>query len=102
MTRASATAIVALMILPACCVAAELRTDLQWKRAAPVPVFVHRANLAAGPSLEEIVAHAGKQPPGKAATESSKTSKAVVEGELFPLRYRRIIRRYFELIQGQP
>ena len=94
-------AIVALMIWPACCAAAELRTDLQWKQAAPAPISAHRANLPAGPSLEEIVADAGKQPGGKAGSESSKTSKAVVEGELFPLRYRRIIRRYFELIQGQ-
>jgi len=102
MIRASATAIVALMILPACCLAAELRADLQWKQASPAPISAHRANLAAGPSLEEIVADAGKQPGGKAVAQSSKTSKAVVEGDLFPLRYRRVIRRYFELIRGQP
>jgi len=74
----------------------EFRANLHWQPAPTVTITVDRAYLPNGPTLEQIVDE-GEKPPAK-TEEPAKTSQAVVEGELIPLRYRRTINRYFILL----
>ncbi len=76
----------------------EFRAKLRWQPAPTVTIAVDRAYLLSGPPLEQIAAE-GRKPPAKTAEEPAEKSRAVVEGELIPLRYRRTINRYFFLIR---
>jgi len=78
--------------------AAPGAADFGWRPAPRVKVTADRKHLLSGPKLEQIVAGAARQKTAPAPS-GKKTSRAVVEGELSPVRYRRIIRRYFELIR---
>jgi len=85
-----------------CCPAAELREEIQWRVAPSVTVLADRTGLPAGDTLEQIVAAAAESSASVDRAEPAQKSRAVVEGELFPLRYRRTIRRYFDLIRSRP
>jgi len=85
-----------------CCPAAEPGKEIQWQVAPPVVVLADRTGLPAGGTLEQIVAAAAKPSAAADRAEPAQKSTAVVEGELFPLRYRRTIRRYFDLIRSRP
>ena len=82
---------------PACCPAAEEVAEVHWQAAPAAAISADRPQLRAGPTLEQLAAEAASAQPPK--TGSVKTSRTVIESEPFPLRYRRIIRRYFELIR---
>ena len=84
-------------------------TDLAWRPAPPAEVVTTRANVAAATTLEALIAAADRRaaegPPAGRDEPDAGRPAAVDEGELLPLRHRRTIRRYFELIrptEGQP
>jgi len=77
----------------------SLGAKLHWRPAPAVPVLTNRAHLLARPTLKEIVAGAQADTAAAEGASQGKTSRAVVEGELFPVKYRRTIRRYFELLR---
>ena len=85
-----------------CCPAAELGKEVHWRVAPSVDVAADRTGLPAGDTLEQIVATAARPPAAVDRLKPAQRSRTVVEGELFPLRYRCTIRRYFDLIRSRP
>ena len=103
MRNALLAAVAVFMACPLYCRAAELRVEIRWQVAPPVTDLGDRMNLPAGPAFEQIVAavRRGSPDPAETADSSADERTAVVAGEFFPLRYRRTIHRYFELIRRQ-